>query len=622
MLRHAAAVLLLSCVAISTTVAQNASSTASAAAGPANLAQNPGMEQMLSGDKLQSWDLLNIGAPAELAVDTAEKHSGKQSVRVSAKEVTRSYARSAPILVAPGEKLTCSMWVKVKDVPAEQGTVIAIAEFTRGEGGRPKPEVAKIGTAKVGPDANDWQKLSGTVEVPADMQVMRLRLGFSYSFGTTWWDDVTVTAENPLVCLTTLTGQRVSPGRDGIPVQIVNRDGTKGPVTVRVTLGKEKADAKLDLNGEPGQSVNVPVKLTARGATELKATVLRGNTEIASHTRKVTVPKEGMELLPLIPTHWAVEDGNPRVAGEVDLAVAKAQREGGVLTAKIVDKGGKVRGSWSNDGGVPADGINAFTVSAGAMEVGDYKVVVELKPRKGEVIRSERVWSVIPRSKARVTINAEGYPIYDGNAIFPLGVFNGAGKMKDPDAGGFTITHAYNAVEAETGDRLDDGKAQDFLDNTLAGGRKAVMLVPRQLVFAENWDGVRRRVRMFRNHPGLLAWDEEEGMARGDIKIETLARLRQILREEDTNHPLMVGDPKDVIGRIEKTRRDFFPLEHMDLGMWWWYPIPLAPAKADALEGDEGKPGTDELSPPSFLVNRATDKPLWCGVQSYKKPEE
>jgi len=110
-------------------------------------------------------------------------------------------------------------------------------------------------------------------------------------------------------------------------------------------------------------------------------------------------------------------------------------------------------------------------------------------------------------------------------------------------------------------------------------------------------------------------------MARGDIKIDTLARLRQVLREEDPNHPLMVGDAKDVIGRIEPKRRDFFPLAHMDLGMWWWYPIPLGGGKPEALEGDEGKPGTLELVPPSWLVNRNTDKPLWAGIQSYKKPK-
>jgi hypothetical protein len=60
----------------------------------------------------------------------------------------------------------------------------------------------------------------------------------------------------------------------------------------------------------------------------------------------------------------------------------------------------------------------------------------------------------------------------------------------------------------------------------------------------------------------------------------------------------------------------------MDMGMWWWYPIPLAATKGGALEGDEGKPGTDELAPPSFLINRNTEKPLWVGVQSYKKPKE
>jgi hypothetical protein len=60
----------------------------------------------------------------------------------------------------------------------------------------------------------------------------------------------------------------------------------------------------------------------------------------------------------------------------------------------------------------------------------------------------------------------------------------------------------------------------------------------------------------------------------------------------------------------------------MDLGMWWWYPIPLKPKGAgDALEGDEGVAGSGELSPPEFLVNARIDKPLWVGVQSYKKKE-
>jgi hypothetical protein len=407
---------------------------------------------------------------------------------------------------------------------------------------------------------------------------------------------------------------------DALPVEILNRDGSKGPVTVRATLGKEKGEATVELTGEPTQVVSVPIKVAGRGDMQLTAALFRGDTELASETRKAIVPKQPLVLLPPIPTHWVVEDGNPRVAGEVDLAVPKNQLDGGVITARIVDTGGAEKGNWSSAGKGLVDGVNAFSISAGAIEPGDYKLLVEFKPRRGEAIRAQRDWSVIPRSKAKVTINEGGYPVYDGQAIFPAGVFNGGGKMKEMGSAGFSVTHAYNSVEAETGGRLDDNRALDFLENTEANGMKAVMLVPRQLVFAENWDGVRRRVRMFRNHPGLLAWDEEEGLARGDMKIGTLAKLREVLREEDPHHPLMVGDSKDVIGRIEKTRRDFFPLEHMDLGMWWWYPIPLGGGKPAALEGDEGKPGTYELSPPSFLVNRNTDKPLWVGVQSYKKP--
>jgi hypothetical protein len=83
----------------------------------------------------------------------------------------------------------------------------------------------------------------------------------------------------------------------------------------------------------------------------------------------------------------------------------------------------------------------------------------------------------------------------------------------------------------------------------------------------------------------------------------------------------MVGDARDVIGRIPSERRDLFPADAMDLGMWWWYPFPLGGSKtASALEGDEGPRGA-ELVPPSFLVNAETKKPIWVGVQSYKKPQ-
>ena len=93
-----------------------------------------------------------------------------------------------------------------------------------------------------------------------------------------------------------------------------------------------------------------------------------------------------------------------------------------------------------------------------------------------------------------------------------------------------------------------------------------------------------------------------------NFKPDTLKKVVQIVREEDPNHPFMVGDARDVIGRV-KDRSNFFPLNEMDMGMWWWYPLPLEKkARLDVLEGAEVS-GL-ELVPPEFLTKANTHKPI------------
>ena len=145
-----------------------------------------------AGEKLpRGWEALSIGTPAKFTTDAQERREGSSSIRIDAAEVTRSYARSSdPIAVAGGEVIEASAWVKAKDVPAGQGTVILIAEFADAAG--KFLDVAKFDTADV--SKPDWQQVSGTVEIPANAAQLRLRMGFSYSRGTCWWDDVRVTA--------------------------------------------------------------------------------------------------------------------------------------------------------------------------------------------------------------------------------------------------------------------------------------------------------------------------------------------------------------------------------------------------------------------------------------------
>jgi hypothetical protein len=114
----------------------------------------------------------------------------------------------------------------------------------------------------------------------------------------------------------------------------------------------------------------------------------------------------------------------------------------------------------------------------------------------------------------------------------------------------------------------------------------ALLLIPRGLAFGGDWENFRRRIRMFRNHPALLAWDEEEGLARGDMSMAALVKMRQIIKEEDPHHPFMVGDSRDVINKV-KDRSELLPAGAHGSGMWWWYPIPPGGAQGDALAGEE-----------------------------------
>ncbi|MEO6436036.1 MAG: hypothetical protein ABIP55_09770 [Tepidisphaeraceae bacterium] len=597
--------------------------TASIASAATNLITNGEMiPSPASGVLPPGWTPLIIGAEAKFTTDAQERRSADAqgaTVRIDAAEVTRSYLRSVEsIPVAPGETIDASAWVKVKDVPAGQGTVILIAEFSDADG--KNDSVAKFNVADVKNSA--WQEVKGSVEVPVGAARLHLRMGLSYSHGTCWWDDVTVTAKKPLVCRIDLSSARLSPAMKTLPIQILNRDRAKRRVTVRV--GKE--GVTVPLTGAPTQRVEAPIKVGKPGKASIELSMLgekggeNDGEPLFSQTRTLTVPPP-LAVSPPSPTHWVLEDGNPRIDGIVDLALSDDQRSNASLVVRVFDAGGKSHADWK--AAQLGDGPNAFTITPPPLPEGDYRIVAELRPKQGKLLRDEQPWRIIPRHLAKVILNDAGYPVYDGKAIFPLGIFNG-GKFDEQAAAGFSVTHAYNAARILPDPFAADHIAFNFIENTHRHGMKMLFMIPIKEAIEGDFDTVRRRVRMFRTHPGLLAWDEEEGFARGDFKPDTLKRIRAIVAEEDPHHPFMVGDSADVIGR-SRGKPDFFPDAEMDMGMWWWYPFPLKPRAGDALQGEDGNsPATrwDVLTPPAFLTHSATKKPLWVGIQCYKKPGE
>lgn len=578
-----------------------------------NLIRNPGLEETTPGGQPVGWEPLTIGAPAHFAVDEVEKHSGERCLRIVAPEITRSYWRSEPIAVAPGEAIRIGAWVKCRN-KSEKGTVIAIAETTDDQGGG--QEVQKVGVATPN---TDWQPIEGTVTIPAGATQLRLRLGFSYASGTCWWDDLTVQALTPLVARVDLPDDFWEPA-EAIPVLLLNREQSRQTVRVSLRLGSATGSATVTLTGEPTQRVLVPIRAVARGRLPLALQLYEGTREtpVFQTERTVLVPPP-LSLSVPIPTHWVLEDGPPRLQGEVNLAVLPAERAEGMLKVCLLDGTGVEKASWSVG---PGQGTltrrMAFTLQVRNLPEGEYRVVAQFQSKHGKQYRVEQPWAVIPRRRAQVTLSADGYPVWQGRAFFPMGIFNGGARMEEAAEAGFTVSHAYNAVRVVPGRPPDDERARGFLDRAWKAGTPVVMMVPMRLAEIGDWEGFRRRIRMFRNHPGLLCWDEEEGLARGDLRPETLVQIRRVLQEEDPHHPFLVGDSRDVIDRVTD-RSNFFPIEQMDIGMWWWYPIPLVPKTGDALQGEE-QARSLELTPPTFLTLRNTQKPIWVGVQAYKKP--
>lgn len=218
-----------------------------------------------------------------------------------------------------------------------------------------------------------------------------------------------------------------------------------------------------------------------------------------------------------------------------------------------------------------------------------------------------------------ITVGADGYLRIGGKPHFPVGLYS-AVRFPELARAGFTAVHSYAVVtgEADAPTNATDARLQTLLDSAWSNGLRMMVELPRKAVEQAKWEQVRHRVERFRNHPGLLCWGSEERVARGTAPLRNVCELYRLVRELDPNHPFVLGDTRDVIKNLQKDRRLFFPDECMDIGIWWWYPIPLRPAQTNLLEGAE----TAELllQPPSWLTTTLSKKPLWIAIQAYQKP--
>lgn len=238
----------------------------------------------------------------------------------------------------------------------------------------------------------------------------------------------------------------------------------------------------------------------------------------------------------------------------------------------------------------------------------------------GLVLSETRLCAIEPGA-SRVTIGADGFLRVNGKPHFPIGLYS-AVRFEELGKAGFTATHSYGVVsgDADAETNSTDARLEQLLDRSWTNGMRMMVELPRKAIEQAKWAQVRRRIETFRRHPGLLCWGSEERVARGVAPLKNVRALYDLVRELDPDHPLLLGDTRDRIKNLQQDRRNFFPDDCMDIGIWWWYPIPFRAPDGNGLEGNE-KLG-DVLQPPSWLTTTLSKKPLWIAIQSYRKPRK
>lgn len=585
---------------------------------PVNLVKNAGFESATDAHGLPiGWWLWEPQKGlAKCAIDATMRHSGKKSLRMTLAKPGIATLIAPDIPVAPGETLDVSVWARAKDfVPKDaSSTITANAAFRRSDGkflrfvkfGRPIAE-------------GKWQHFTAEATIPAGSSKLAVEVGLRNASGTVWFDDISVVArkqyairpETEIKEIKMGISTEISVGKSTWPIEIINRTGAKREVRLDAATGPSSTKTTIRLNGSPVQKAEVelePSKPGGNTSIRVRMSALDTKELLAELNEDGIYVLNAVELEPLVPTHFCVEDGTPTVTARVwnNSAAGSFER----LAIALVDASGHTLAEKTLYH--PESGCHDVTLSSDKAVSGqEYSVVASLLRRNLSVCASQP-WRIIHRSEAHVTINAQGFPVADGKPIFPLGTFN-SGRYDLMAKTGFTVTHAWNRMYlGPKGTQTENQQAFNYLNQTQQAGMKALGFLHVAYMEREDWDGLRRRIRMFRNHPALLAWDSEEGVARGEVPLARLEKLSKIVREEDPNHPFVLADSYDLVDKVDRSK--FFRNDLMDMGMWWYYPIPLRASSSSALLGREADDSLT-LNPPSFM--ESTAKPLWVGMQAY-----
>jgi hypothetical protein len=343
----------------------------------------------------------------------------------------------------------------------------------------------------------------------------------------------------------------------------------------------------------------------------------------AATTAKPAALRENapLVLFPPCPCYHAIGVGNGNTRLDADVHLEPAQRAGARLDVELLGTDGKPLQNASADASREERvGVDLRVPNQSA---GVFKIRVRLLNGTGvEIAKADTDVRVAPLQQSTVKLQPDGFLQIAGKPEFVIGMYQG-GRLPEMAAAGFTASHNYQITTGDADETINqnDLRLKTTLDNCWSNGLRMMVELPRKAIEKSEWQQVTRRIQTFKYHPGLLCWGSEERVARGLTSITNIATLYQLVHQLDPDHPLVLGDTRDKIQKFKTDRRDFFPDPYMDIGIWWWYPIPLKEPDANGLLEGREKTGP-LLTPPAWLTTTISKKPLWIAIQSYQRPKE
>jgi hypothetical protein len=546
-----------------------------------NLIRNPSFEGAPGTNGLpgSGWWLFEGLGETGVKVDRAVAHSGQASVRLQSKEPAKCVLVSPSFEVAPGDELQFKAWVRSEQASPNTAATFAGLAFRHPDG-----QILERAYARSSAVGQSWVLISGTAKAPEGVSTAEMHLGYTNAPGALWYDDVAAVITSP-VSFSLIEGAKPWPGEQEITLRIINRQTNQFRGSIAATMGKQTKSVPVVLAADTRRGSKVPLTFSGVGAHDYKISLLdEAGAPLRVLQGKFRTPPT-LVLFPPCPCYHLADTGDGATRIDARLNLNPARRTGLKFNVRLSDASGQPIQSLEAD---PSNGDTVgLNLHVPTQKIGAFKVAAHLLDAAGhELARAENEVHVIQKETAQVTLGADDYLRVAGKPEFPIGMYN-CGHYEEMAKAGFDATHEYGITtgEADAAINSNDIELQQLLDKSWANGVRMMVEFPRKAIEKARWEQIRRRIETFRHHPGLLCWGSEERVARGTCPLSHVAQLYALAHELDPDHPLVLGDTRDVIQKLQKDRRDFFPDACMDVGIWWWYPIPLKEPDGNGLEG-------------------------------------